>query len=124
MDYLWWEEGVDDDLYQQAIRLSMRNPGRWAAFGAAFGIPAGLVCPVIGTILTVTASVINLQAVSLVLNELSIASLVFTIPLLALGAHCLDVLEGKPLHAPPRNSMNRNTGLTVIKISERAQVRR
>jgi len=101
MYYVSRQDRVADDLYQRAYVLIKGSPGTWTAFGAAFGLPAGLFCPVIGALLTVTAWSVKLHAFSSVLNVLSLISFMFTMPLLALGAHCLDLLEGKSLPPPP-----------------------
>ena len=124
--YMVWQEGrdgMDDDLYQQAVLLIKGSPGSWPALGAAFGLPAGVFCPVIGTLLTVIASSIKLQSLSSVFNELSIATFVFTIPLLALGAHCLDLLEVKTGHPSPPDLMHPNSVLTVSNTAERRRGR-
>ena len=113
MHYLNWRDAKDEDLYRKAYLLIKGNARTWPAFGAAAGIPTGLCCPLAGTLLSMIAWSIKLQSLSSFLNMLGIAAFVFTLPLLALGAHCLDLLEKEPDHSPLRTSMHRHPNLIM-----------
>ena len=121
MHYLALQDAKDEDLYQKAFLLIKRNPQTWPAFGAAAGIPAGLCCPLAGSLLSMIAWSVKLQSLSSALNLLGIAAFVFTLPLLALGAHCLDLLEKKPHHSSLRTSLRRKPNLIVTNIMEQTE---
>ncbi|MBV9929220.1 MAG: hypothetical protein JOZ96_29680 [Acidobacteria bacterium] len=59
------------------------------------GLVGGVLAPALGTLLTVANWFTGRQEASLYLGRLSTTLFVLTIPLLALGAHCLDLLEAK-----------------------------
>jgi len=119
--YVAWQDAKDEDLYKKAYLLVKENARTWPAFGAAAGIPAGLCCPLAGTALSMIAWSVKLQSLSSALNLLGIAAFVFTLPLLALGAHCLDLMEKKPHHSPLRTSRHRHQNLIMTNMMEQAE---
>ena len=65
----------------------------WKTSGAAFGLVAGLSAPIIGSALTVICWFRDPVWHSLYLHHVATSLFVLTIPLLILGAHCLDLLD-------------------------------
>jgi len=85
---------------QESVPVDKGKRPNLAGFGAAAGISAGLCCPFAGTVLSMIAWSVKIQSFTSTLNLLGIAAFVFTLPLLALGAHCLDPMEKNPHHSP------------------------
>jgi len=83
------------DIYEEMHRLIEINPWAWQSIGAVAGLAGGALSPFFGTLLVVVAWFINSESTFSTLNVLSIVCFVLTIPLLAFGAHCLDLLERK-----------------------------
>lgn len=89
-----------DDIYQSIYCLIEKNAGTWQSVCAVTGLVGGLLSPVLGTILTAVTWFIPTDGASSFLNVLSIALFCLTLPLLAFGAHCLDLLEKIPSILP------------------------
>ena len=121
MHYSTWQDAKYEDLYRKAYLLIKENHRTWPALGAAAGIPTGLCCPLAGTLLSMIAWSIKLQSLSSVLNMLGIAAFVFTLPLLALGAHCLDLLEKRPHESPLRTSLHRHPNLIMTNMMKQTE---
>jgi hypothetical protein len=94
-NYYEVEESQEWDLYQTMALLVGKNPWAWQSIGAVFGLVGGILSPVLGTLLIAVMWIIGSSEEVSVLNVLSIVSFVLTIPLLAAGAHCMDLLERK-----------------------------
>ncbi|MGH9881493.1 MAG: outer membrane beta-barrel protein [Pyrinomonadaceae bacterium] len=93
------------DIYESIDCLIQKNQGAWQSFCAVCGLAGGVLSPVIATLLIALTWFIDSQRAISVLNVLSIVSFVLTIPLLTLGAHCLDLLERKTAcHSPLADS--------------------
>lgn len=86
-------EDLDFDIYDRMQRLIRINPWAWQSIGAVSGLVGGVLTPVIGTLIIAVTWFIHSERVVSYLDGLSIGSFVLTIPLLAFGAHCLDLLE-------------------------------
>ena len=69
------------------------SPLSWRTGGAICGLGFGIVAPVIGSILTAIAWFTGPQWHGFFLQRDGTALLFLTIPLLILGAHCLDLIE-------------------------------
>lgn len=65
--------------------------------GAAFGLFGGMGAALLGSILTATAWFTNWHG--LALHTAGTVMLFLTIPLLILGAHCLDLSEREAAHS-------------------------
>lgn len=105
------DESQEWDLYQGMALLVRKNPWAWQSIGAVLGLVGGILSPVLGTLLIAVMWFIGSQEEISVLNVFSIVSFVLTIPLLAEGAHCLDLLERKTaeLSAHDEQSADKNT---------------
>jgi hypothetical protein len=89
------KDDLEWDVYEEMQRLIEINPWAWQSIGAVSGLMGGVLSPVLGTLLIAVTWFIHSQRIVSSLNGLSIISFVLTIPLLAFGAHCLDLLERK-----------------------------
>lgn len=65
----------------------------WRSFGAVFGLLGGIVSVSLGSVFTAISWITGVEGIGAYLQTLGTAFLVLTIPLLVLGAHCLDLLE-------------------------------
>jgi hypothetical protein len=70
-----------------------QNSSRWKGPAAAFGLFGGLVAPILGSILTIFSWFTNSAWHGLSFRNVSTLLFVLAIPLLILGAHCLDLLD-------------------------------
>jgi hypothetical protein len=71
-----------------------RNGLTWKAVIAFFGLGGGLAAPLLGSILTAMAWFTDPTWHGISVQRDGMILLVLTIPLLVLGAHCLDLLDG------------------------------
>ena len=94
-NYYEVDENQEWDLYQRIDLLVRKNPWTWQSIGAVSGLVGGVLLPVFGTFLIAVMWFIGSRDENSILNVLSIVSFVLTLPLLAAGAHCLDLLERK-----------------------------
>lgn len=65
----------------------------WKTGGALFGLGAGILSPLLGEALTILAWFSGSSWHGLPIHALGTALFVFTFPLLAFGAHCLDLID-------------------------------
>ena len=65
----------------------------WKAFGAVFGLSCGIISPLIGSVLTAIAWFTGPEWHGLFIQRYGTVLLFLTIPLLVLGAHCLDLMD-------------------------------
>ena len=72
------------------IRLSGWN---WRTFGAALGLSGGLIAPVFGSLLTAISWFTGSVWHGLHVQRDGTVLLFLTIPLLAFGAFCLDLID-------------------------------
>ena len=85
----------------QQIRV---HGSTWASWGAAFGLGLGIISPIVGSILTVVAWFTGSQWHGLHLHRAGTVLFVLTIPLLACGAHCLDLSDRQDAAAHKRRA--------------------
>lgn len=65
----------------------------WSSGGAACGLGLGIVCPIMGSILTAIAWFTGPHWHGSFIQRYGAVLLFLTIPLLIFGAHCLDVMD-------------------------------
>jgi hypothetical protein len=87
----------EGDIYDQIHHLVEKQPRKWQSVAAATGLLGGLLCPILGTLLMAIGWLVVRQRAISVLHILSIVCFALTIPLLACGAHCLDLMEKKKI---------------------------
>ena len=84
---------AETDLYQEIESLIKKNPWAWQSVCAVIGLAGSILAPILGAISDVTAWFFDSGAVNWDLKILSIVLCALTLPLLILGAFCLDLLE-------------------------------
>ncbi|MET0649256.1 MAG: hypothetical protein ABW208_21820 [Pyrinomonadaceae bacterium] len=99
--YVLTEDELRGEMYRRILLLMVKNRGSWQSVAAAFGLFGGLLAIVLGVL---DWAVVGLFAPAGSLGPfLDVAGtilLVLPLPLLALGAFCLDLLEKKPPPLP------------------------
>lgn len=93
--YYELQDDFEWDLYEEMHRLIELNPWTWQSIGAVSGLVGSVLSPVLGTLLIAITWFIDSERVGSYLSIPIIVSFALTIPLLAFGAHCLDLLERK-----------------------------
>ncbi len=86
---------VWDELYLRLYLLIKENKQTWASAIAILGLSGGLLAPFAGALLNVIDWLAITGIAHFRLYGASIICYGMTLPLLALGAHCLDLLEKK-----------------------------
>ena len=86
---------IGDNTFERIGSLTGKSPRRWPSAGAVTGLAGCILAPALGAILTVISWLISQPTASFYLSRLSTTLFFLTIPLLALGAHCLDLLEAR-----------------------------
>jgi hypothetical protein len=88
------EDELRGGIYRRILLLMGKNRGTWQAAGAAVGLFGGLLSIVLGVLLwAVVGLIAPAGALGSLLNAAGTVLLILPLPLLALGAHCLDLLE-------------------------------
>ena len=81
-------------LMPRSVMEQMRFHGwTWRSGGAVFGLSLGIICPLIGSILTAIAWFTGPKWHGFFLQRDGTVLLFLTIPLLIFGAHCLDLMD-------------------------------
>jgi hypothetical protein len=86
------------DIYQEIYQLIETQPRKWQSVAAITGLMGAMLCPVLGTLLSAIGWLVVSQRAVSVLHILSVVFFALTIPLLACGAHCLDLIEKNKVH--------------------------
>jgi hypothetical protein len=109
------EDRADTDLYEEVESLIKKNPWAWQSVCAVLGLAGGIIAPILGAMADALTWFIGSKAVISNLNVLSIVSCALTLPLLILGACCLDLLESKTaqLSPPTRPLRDKSTHVTI-----------
>ena len=93
------EDDLRGDIYRRILLLMGKNPRSWESVAAAVGLFGGLLSIVLGTLAwAVVGLFASAGRLGAFLDVTGTVLLVLPLPLLALGASCLDRLEKK---APP-----------------------
>lgn len=84
------------DFFLHEIYLLIKeNKRKWQSLLALIALSGGILSPVIGAVLNLIVWFITVSHLRTLLNETSMVFYVLALPLLALGSHCLDLLEKK-----------------------------
>ena len=89
------EGETETDLYQEMEALIKKNPRAWKSVFAVLGLAGGVMAPALGATADMITWFVRSQSINSYLHVASIVLCTLTIPLLMLGAHCLDSLESK-----------------------------
>jgi hypothetical protein len=95
------EDQPETDLYHEIESLIKKNPWAWQSIFAVVGLAGGVIAPILGAVSDVITWFVNSIQVNSYLHVLSIVFCTLTIPLLTLGAFCLDLLEAKVAKLSP-----------------------
>lgn len=95
------EERTDIDLYQEIESLIKKNPWAWQSVVAVIGLAGGVIAPILGAISDVITWFVHSIPTNSYLHVLSIVLCALTLPLLILGAFCLDLLQAKTAQLSP-----------------------
>lgn len=101
------EDELKGEIYQRILWLMLKNRGTWETALAAVGLFGGLLSIVLGGMVwAVYGLFAPTGALGSFMDIAGTVLLVVPLPLLALGAYCLDLLEKRPpalpLSAEPR----------------------
>ena len=93
-DYEVLAERKEDTVRLKKLYVeARRGVWTWQARGAMFGLAGGASAAILGTTLLLIAWIVGDQSKGLSLHGIGSILLLSTIPLLILGACCLDLLE-------------------------------
>ncbi|HYJ85036.1 MAG TPA: hypothetical protein VEW46_03135 [Pyrinomonadaceae bacterium] len=94
----------DDRIYLRMYLLLSKKDGGWPSLGAVLGLVGGLLSVPLASLLWATSKFIGPVEIGPTLNMLSNILFAVTLPLLALGACSLDLLENKfPTSSPVKH---------------------
>jgi hypothetical protein len=85
----------DDRIYLTIYLLLSKKGGGWPSFAGLIGLVGGLLSVPLASLLWAMSRLIGPLEIGPTLNILSNILFALTLPLLALGAYCLDLLENK-----------------------------
>jgi hypothetical protein len=94
------EDDIGDVLYRRIYLLIRKNRWAWPSVGAAFGLAGGLLSIILGLLPWAIVRFIAPDDIGSTLSVLSSVFFALSLPLLALGASCLDLLEERPPDLP------------------------
>jgi len=86
-----WEE-----LFPRIVLLIKMNKWAWQSVGAIFGLGGGVLSIILAIVLPFIISWLTPSDLVSILEKISFIFLALSLPLLAVGAHCLDLLEKNP----------------------------
>ncbi|HEY0379935.1 MAG TPA: hypothetical protein VGC87_23675 [Pyrinomonadaceae bacterium] len=112
--YEAFEGEAETDLYEEIEALIKKHPWAWQSVCAVLGLAGGVIAPILGATADVITRFVHLQSVNSYLHVASILLCALTLPLLILGAFCLDLLESKTTNLstpaePPRDKATNET---------------
>ena len=81
------------ELYRRIYLLIRKNRGTRPSIGASIGLAGGLLSIILGALLWTIVALLAPDNFGSFLNAVEIISFALSLPLLALGAYCLDLLE-------------------------------
>jgi len=94
------EDEIWEELFPRIVFLIKKNKWAWQSVGAVFGLCGGILSIVLTIVLPFVISWLTPSDLVSILEKISFIFLALSLPLLALGANCLDLLEKKTNHFP------------------------
>ena len=91
--YVLEKDELRDELYRRIYLLIRKNRWTRQSIGASLGLAAGLLSIILGAVLWAIVSLLAPGSFRSSLNAVDILFFAFSLPLLAFGAYCLDLLE-------------------------------
>ena len=98
--YVLPKDVLGEGIYRRIYLLIKKNRWDSAAIGATFGLVGGMLSIILGAMLWAVVPLLAPVSLGSFLNVLEIVFFILPLPLLALGAYCLDLLERKPPNLP------------------------
>jgi hypothetical protein len=113
------EDEAETDLYQEIETLIKKNPWAWQSVCAVVGLAGGVISPILGATADVITWFVQSQSVNSHLHVLSIVLCALTLPLIILGAFCLDSLQRKTSNLsspaePPRDELTTSVSIRSV----------
>ena len=106
--YVLPKDELGGGIYRRIYLLIRKNRGDWAAAGATLGLACAMLSIILAALLWVVVPLLARSNFRSFLNVLDTAFFVLPLPLLALGAYCLDLLEKRQPALPlPTDSRHR-----------------
>lgn len=99
-NYVLQKDELRGELYKRIYLLIRENRWTRPSIGASLGVSGGLLSIILGTLLWVTVSLLAPGGFRSLLNAIEILFFALSLPLLALGAYCLDLLEKRAPFLP------------------------
>jgi hypothetical protein len=90
------KDELGEGLYRRIYLLIKKNRGNWAARLAILGLAGGLLSIILGALVWAIVPLLVQGNFKTFLNISETVFFVLPLPLLALGAYCLDLLEKRP----------------------------
>ena len=98
--YILREDHLSGEFHRRIYLLMIKKRRAWQAIGATFGIAAGMLSLLLAVLLWAIVRFLAAGGSISTLHTFEIVFFVLPLPLLALGTHCLDLLE-KESPIPP-----------------------
>ncbi|HEY9405519.1 MAG TPA: hypothetical protein VIQ24_22910 [Pyrinomonadaceae bacterium] len=112
--YILSEDDLSGEFHRRIYLLIIKKRCAWQSLGAAFGISAGMLSILLAVLLWAIVRFLATGGSISILHALEIVFFVLSLPLLALGVHCLDLLEKEPSIPPlPARSQNAAAGRSL-----------
>ncbi|HKR01562.1 MAG TPA: hypothetical protein VJT09_12865, partial [Pyrinomonadaceae bacterium] len=90
------KDELGEGLYLRIYQLTKRNRGAWATRAAACGLIGGMLAILLAALLWAVVPLLTQGHLRSLLRTLETIFFALPLPLLALGAYCLDLLEKRP----------------------------
>lgn len=91
--YILQKDELGGELYRRIYLLIRKNRWTRQSIGAGIGLIGGLLSIIVGALLWPIVSLLAPGSFGSFLNRVEIVLFALFLPLLALGAYCLDLLE-------------------------------
>jgi hypothetical protein len=111
------EGEAETDLYQEIETLIKKSPWAWQSVCAVVGLVGSVIAPILGATTDVITWFAHSQSLNSHLHVLSIVFCALTLPLIILGAFCLDSLQRKTTKLSPPAESLRDKSATATSIS-------
>lgn len=98
--YVLQEDELRGELYRRIYHLVKRDRWTRQSIGASIGLAGGLLSIILGTLLWMIVPLLTPGRFGSLLNTVEITFFALSLPLMALGAYCLDLLEKKTPDPP------------------------
>jgi hypothetical protein len=110
--YVLQKDELGGELYRRIYLLIRKNLWTRPSIGASVGLAGGLLSIITGSLLWAVVPFLVRDGFGSFLNTVEILFFTLSLPLLALGVYCLDLLEKSPPILPLRSD---------FKVSDRYQ---